>query len=472
MTMAEVAVAGILFSRSVRSTFVSLTLAVPSAHQLQYQGTITHHDPHPILVRIQFQDNIKDLRSFCRKHYKLGDYLEIWMSPKGRWQTCSPTLSSENGSHSSTNNIVSWSQQARWVVDVDSIPATKDTIHVVTSQVWNMTQCQKYQHRYLSCSPNDTKRTITMEAVQPLNNHKEGRIMLNSNQAGEIEATKHGGGIDKRRQAEQVVEFFLKQMGKQFSLQLNTDAKDDLANYHQQVRIVLNQGSGVLDIAGGSGYVSLALALKGIQSTVIDTRSGVGKLPGKDRKFWKRRLQQQALQQMQESRLVSIQSTDIKKDRRFMKENEPTTIIPFQIHRAWFGSRPPGVDQSFRNPDKEDLPTISIDAQDSLGNSSYPLLRQASALIALHPDEATADIVQAAVKYRIPFMVVPCCVFARLFPDRRMSNGGPVSTYEDLLEYLQKMDASIQRSSLPLEGRNIVLWSTFEGVNTSTNRSH
>jgi hypothetical protein len=137
-------------------------------------------------------------------------------------------------------------------------------------------------------------------------------------------------------------------------------------------------------------------------------------------------------------------------------------IVPFKSHRAWFGSKPFGVDQTFRHPDKEDLPIMSLDAQDSSGEPSSPLLRQASALIALHPDEATADIVEAAVKYRIPFMVVPCCVFARLYPDRRMSNGRPVNTYEDLLEYLQEMDGSIQRSALPLEGRNIVLWSTFD----------
>jgi hypothetical protein len=486
MTMVEVAVAGILFSRSVRSSFASLTLAAssdlpPSKTTTTHQHNDDQNDSprqqrippchqHPILVRIQFQDNVSELRSFCRKHYKLGDYLEIGMSPKGRWQLPSlATLTNEDGSQGS--NSCSWSQQPRWVVDVDSVPDTKNTVRVVTSQVWNMKQCQDYQHRYLLCSPHDATTTKTIHGAKARTNHQNGRFMLNSYQTGEIETTRHGGGRDKRREAEKAVEFFLKQMGKQFSQQQDRDPQDDGTHmhFHQQVRAVLNQGSGVLDIAGGSGYVSLALALRGIQSTVIDARSGVGKLPGKDRKLWKRQLQQQAQQQRQDNRLLlMMESSDTKKDCSIMKDFGPPAIIPFQIHRAWFGSKPPGVDQSFRHPDKDKLPIMSLDVQDSSGNPSSPLLHQASALIAVHPDEATADIVQAAVEYRIPFMVVPCCVFARLYPHRRMRNGQPVNTYEDMLKYLQEMDASIQRSELPLEGRNIALWSTFNLVHATT----
>jgi len=58
---------------------------------------------------------------------------------------------------------------------------------------------------------------------------------------------------------------------------------------HQAIHY-LNKGTGVLDVAGGSGHVSLALVLKGIQSTVVDPRETVGRLPGRDRKHLRKAL--------------------------------------------------------------------------------------------------------------------------------------------------------------------------------------
>ena len=39
-------------------------------------------------------------------------------------------------------------------------------------------------------------------------------------------------------------------------------------------------------------------------------------------------------------------------------------------------------------------------------NSDDKLLPNCAAIVALHPDEATGVIVETAVKYRIPFVVV------------------------------------------------------------------
>jgi Methyltransferase domain len=433
-TMSSTKVSGILFSRSVRSSFASLTLATSRPQQL-------HQHQHPTSsvtrIRIQFPHNsdgdVLALRSFCRKHYKLGDHIELF---GGRWK--------RSGVNDNNNETCCWNQ--RWVVDVDSVPDAKAAVQVLDSQVWNMRQCQEYQNKYLP-----TKKQV----IESRNNVKIQTATLHR----EYDPTSahHGGGKDKRLQAETMVDFFLQAMQDKMSKQ------HDNASLQQQRSLesvckYLNQGSGVLDIAGGSGYVSMALALRGVQSTVIDARSSVGKLPGKDRKFWKRKLQQQALQKYQNDHTTTTGLSVSKTyDRTMDYDYCQPTIVPFKSHRAWFGTKPPGVDQSFRHPDEEELATISLEEDDN----SELLLRQASALVALHPDEATADIVRAAVQHRTPFMVVPCCVFARLFPNRRRKDGSPVHTYQDLLEYLQEMDESIQQTTLPLEGRNIALWSMF-----------
>lgn len=176
----------------------------------------------------------------------------------------------------------------------------------------------------------------------------------------------------------------------------------------------------------------------------------------------------------------------------------PPPIVLFKSQQAWFGSKPDGYDATFRHPDEEDIPVMvataisnndinqhanhyhaetintSNDTDDCADTSkqvedfspqslppSPTLHRQASALVALHPDEATGEIVQQAVKHRIPFVVVPCCVFARLFPNRETKDGRSVSSYEDLLDFLQDQDPSIQRTKLSFGGKNYALWSIF-----------
>ena len=287
----------------------------------------------------------------------------------------------------------------------------------------------------------------------------------------------------------------------------------------QNVRDWLNRGGGVLDVAGGCGHVSMALGMNGILSTVVDARESVGKLPKKDRKIWKRSLlnkpqrrQQQRRQKTQQVEEETQPPQTYNSDHTISSNTHyhqtptakeisdykfcqlvvpPPVVVPFQSQRAWFGSKPCGYDESYRHPDEENLrilvataisdndsddhSTDNKEAQDR-NSSNYDdtnnddlsdvqgdalLRRQTSALVALHPDEATGEIVQQAVKHRIPFVVVPCCVFARLFPERQTNNGQSVSSYESLLEYLQELDTSIQRTQFGFAGKNIALWSTF-----------
>ena len=100
------------------------------------------------------------------------------------------------------------------------------------------------------------------------------------------------------------------------------------------------------------------------------------------------------------------------------------------------------------------------------------LLSDCSAIVALHPDEATGSIVETAVEHEIPFLAVPCCVFSRLFPERltpTIDDSGSeghaqaaVSTYYDLVDWLVAKHPAIKVTRLPFEGSNIAVWATFK----------
>ena len=126
--------------------------------------------------------------------------------------------------------------------------------------------------------------------------------------------------------------------------------------------------------------------------------------------------------------------------------------------------------------------------------------RMCDVVVGMHPDQATEPILDFALKHKKPFAIVPCCVFPRENPHRRVvmpavsapseatrdaaveganaeggaaladsSNGCattcsneavPVESYEQFIEYLlQKAPAGrIRKAVLPMEGRNIVLY--------------
>lgn len=82
------------------------------------------------------------------------------------------------------------------------------------------------------------------------------------------------------------------------------------------------------------------------------------------------------------------------------------------------------------------------------------------ALVSLHPDEATEPTIDAALAAKRPFAVIPCCVFRKLAPSRRVNNGSAVAKYGNFLRYLREKDARIQSFRLPFEGRNVVIFMT------------
>ena len=90
-----------------------------------------------------------------------------------------------------------------------------------------------------------------------------------------------------------------------------------------------------------------------------------------------------------------------------------------------------------------------------------PICAESSCVVACHPDEATGAVVEWCVRHRKPFAVVPCCVFARLFPERRTPEGDVVATTEQLCAWIQRQHPSIRRATLGFEGSSTVLFSSF-----------
>eukprot|EP00751_Fragilariopsis_kerguelensis_P040005 CAMPEP_0171014112 /NCGR_PEP_ID=MMETSP0736-20130129/24884_1 /TAXON_ID=186038 /ORGANISM="Fragilariopsis kerguelensis, Strain L26-C5" /LENGTH=438 /DNA_ID=CAMNT_0011448177 /DNA_START=27 /DNA_END=1344 /DNA_ORIENTATION=+ len=402
-----VVVSGILFSRSVRSAFASFTLAPISSSS----SSSTSPAPAPaqqslILVRLQFKDNVQELRSFCRKRYKLGDQIDFLYTNSGRWQKLSERLDKNE-----TIDQQRWSQQSRWVMDLSSTSDTERLVFVRASRVWSMRNCQQYQRRYI---PQKKKEKQQRQQQQ----HSRQRKQKDNNNNGEQQTQKqprslllnvdddtlphynhHGGAKGKRLQAEELASFLMQMVGgKLLNSQQHSDIEkittvvnimdlkeastvddlDDTATttaavvtkspimttttikqirYQQDICDWLNRGGGVLDVSGGCGHISMALGMNGVLSTVVDARSSVGKLPRRDRKIWKRKLLNKPQRQRWEQQIegeTQIPHTNNQVN-TYINYTDP---VPFQSQQAWFGSKPSGYDVSFRHPDKECLPIM------------------------------------------------------------------------------------------------------------------
>ena len=79
-------------------------------------------------------------------------------------------------------------------------------------------------------------------------------------------------------------------------------------------------------------------------------------------------------------------------------------------------------------------------------------------IVGLHPDEATEPIFSTALELGLPFAVIPCCVFAASFPNRRLKDGSSPSSYEQFLRYLKEKDLRLQDERLPFLGKNTVVF--------------
>lgn len=97
----------------------------------------------------------------------------------------------------------------------------------------------------------------------------------------------------------------------------------------------------------------------------------------------------------------------------------------------------------------------SLDLQQAVQNASL--------LVGLHADGATEAIVDAALQYKKPFCVVPCCVFPNLFVNRMIycpitNRQIPVRSPDQFCQYLLQKHEEFQMTTLPFDGRNIAIY--------------
>lgn len=204
----------------------------------------------------------------------------------------------------------------------------------------------------------------------------------------------------------------------------------------------------ILDVAGGKGELSARLSLcHSLHVIMIDPRpadvesvymnSVVPKLP----KIW----QQSIKEQLNNS--PSFVQDELEK--RFIQ-----LVMPFLS---------PSCMETSTNQLEPCFQDKRVDAS----------VRNASLIIGLHADGATEAIVDAALLYQKPFVVVPCCVFPNLFSDRYItvpnkekaseSNGNnakriPVRSHDQFCTYLLAKDSRFVMEILPFEGRNVAIW--------------
>ena len=158
-------------------------------------------------------------------------------------------------------------------------------------------------------------------------------------------------------------------------------------------------GLTVVDVAGGKGELSLLLTLEGLECVVVDPRP------------------------------------DCKLSRRQRKQLRKSGTTDFAVVEHEFGYH-----------------------EAAAAAATQKVMERAGVVIGLHPDEATDAIVDTAIAGRVPFAVVPCCVFSRLFPHRRLRGGAPVTTHAALCEYVASRHPAAKVETLPMGGKNIVVY--------------
>lgn len=111
----------------------------------------------------------------------------------------------------------------------------------------------------------------------------------------------------------------------------------------------------------------------------------------------------------------------------------------------------PGDAQAYQSSPRRGKACVDCPAR------AQELLTTCSAIVGLHPDQAAGAIIDFSLALRVPFAIVPCCVYSAEFTKRKV-DGEQVKSYDDLLRFLQAKHPAIRAQDLDFEGKNRCLW--------------
>jgi len=191
-----------------------------------------------------------------------------------------------------------------------------------------------------------------------------------------------------------------------------------------------HEAVGVLDVAGGgSGGVTFELSLRrGIASSVVDPRPVKLTKEQRNTLKWRRKCRDALRPGLESSHCTKV------------------------LHERFEDWQP----RQFQTLFDEDFAATE---------EGDRMLRNCTAVIGMHPDEATDAIIELAMRYRKPWAVVPCCVFPKKFP-RPLPGAAAdgtgkreVRVYEDLCRYIRTtISDDVREATLDFEGRNKVYY--------------
>ena len=189
----------------------------------------------------------------------------------------------------------------------------------------------------------------------------------------------------------------------------------------------------VLDVAGGKGGLSLALAQRGVPTALIDPCALSGREPGSCGFF------------PPQHSMLRAAAVD---------GHHYTETATDAAHTP-----PPIATDAACLTDAQLVRVVRLTLEKALTEPSLTMLLERSlALVGMHADEATEALVDAALERAKPFAVLPCCVLPQLFPKRRLASNVFVRKYGAFIRYLREKDPRIQRAELPFAGRATVLF--------------
>jgi len=236
-----------------------------------------HHTSF-FLVRLRFTeaDKAADLRSFCKRHYKIGDKLKI-LRPGDQKQN-------ETNPPNNSDEKTALTKIQRMVIDCPTQESAKNRVVMLVSRFWNAKRCQQFQDRWKavgsSSSGNPHRPHSSSCPSTRTNNHLKRKRATQQHQPKQAATTEnendntngHGSGRAKREQAEKLANFLVNMIALKLWREENDNNEQQQQNpedllvsmppleaYQWKTKAIryLNSGGGVCDVAGGSGHVSM-----------------------------------------------------------------------------------------------------------------------------------------------------------------------------------------------------------------------